>query len=104
MNHKRILGICKDRFSRERDSIGTGNENARALTFDKEMVEKVGKTFEIISEIKIIQTDEDETDGDDVGEWKVPFPSQDLPTEHTQNHAPKRMLGRWGEHIVILAR
>src|SRR5215211_2437291 len=54
ITHKRILGICRDRFSAERDSIGTGNEKVRALTFDKEMVEKVGKTFEIISEIKII--------------------------------------------------
>lgn len=55
ITHKRILKICRERFSGENDSIGRGEEKERALTFDKEIVEKIGKTFEIISEIKIVE-------------------------------------------------
>ena len=71
ITHKRILKICRDRFSAEPDSLGTGNEKARALTFDKKTVEKIGKTFEIISEIKIVQsnTDGEESDTED---WEIP--------------------------------
>jgi hypothetical protein len=93
ITHKRILKICRDGFSAEPDSIGTGNEKARALTFDKETVEKIGKTFEIISEIKIVQsnTDGEESDTED---WEIP--SQDRPTEETQNRAQGEGVGTMG--------
>ena len=55
VTHKRILKICRERLMAEPDSIGTGKEKVRALTFDKDTVEKIGKTFEVISEIKIVQ-------------------------------------------------
>jgi hypothetical protein len=55
ITHKRILKICGERFSGEPDTIGRRGEKERALTFDKDIVKKAGKTFEIISEIKILE-------------------------------------------------
>src|SRR5215207_11170487 len=80
ITHKRILKICKDRFSAEPIVIGSGNDRYRALVFDKETVEKVGKTFEIISDIKIIdeETDENFIEDDNITateEWNVPAPT-----------------------------
>jgi len=37
----------------EPDSIGSGNDKVRALTFDKETVQKVGKTFDPHPRIRI---------------------------------------------------
>src|SRR5215207_9972734 len=102
ITHKRILGICRDRFSAERDSIGTGNEKVRALTFDKEMVEKVGKTFEIISEIKILEpsNNDKEEEENDIVDWGIPIPSpsssQDRPQKEEQNHAQNKEAGTEG--------
>jgi|GEM_PF-960615 len=99
ITHKRILKICRDRFSAEPDSIGTGDSKTRALTFDKEVVEKIGKIFEVILEIKIIQTDEDEGEAEhDKDEWDIPFsfPSQDCPTENAQNHTQNEGAGTMG--------
>ena len=33
ITHKRILKICRDRFSGEPDSIGTGNEKMKSINF-----------------------------------------------------------------------
>jgi hypothetical protein len=38
----------------ENDSIGSGNEKIRAITFDRETVQKVGKTFEVVNKIEIL--------------------------------------------------
>ena len=93
ITHKRILKICRDRFSAELDSIGTGNEKIRALTFVKDIVEKIGKTFEIISDIKIIQRckDGEETNTED---WDIP--SQDCPAENSGNPAQEEGIGTMG--------
>ena len=90
ITHKRILKICRERFSGEPDTIGRGEEKERALTFDKEIVKKVGKTFEIISEIKILEqakNDEGEEEGNNLEDWGIPilFPSQDRPQKEEQN-------------------
>ena len=78
ITHKRILKICRERFSGEPDTIGRGEEKERALTFDKEIVEKVGKTFEIISEIKILDptnSTEEEERGQGLGNSNtIPVP------------------------------
>lgn len=52
--HKHILKICRNRLMGENDSIGSGNEKVRALTFDNETVQKVGKTFEVVNKIEIL--------------------------------------------------
>lgn len=99
ITHKHILKICRDRFSAEPDSIGTGKEKVRALTFDKEIVEKVGKTFDIISEIKIVKEPlEDGEAEEDTDKWGIPtpFPSQDRPSQNTQNHAHNEEAGMMG--------
>ena len=64
VTYKRILGICRQRFFGEPDSIGTGKDKVRALTFDKETVDKVGRTFEVVNEIKILN----DREKDEVGE------------------------------------
>jgi hypothetical protein len=102
ITHKRILKICRDRFSAEPDSIGRGDTKIRALTFVKDIVEKTGKTFEIISEIRILQSDEDENDTEDydIDRWDIPvpiiFPSQHRPQKYTQNHARNGGMGTMG--------
>lgn len=98
ISHKRILKICRDRFSAEFDSVGTGNSKTRALTFVKDIVEKIGKTFEIISEIKIVQPDEDEEgeEYEDMEKWDIPIPSQDRSNESEQNHTQDNKVGTMG--------
>lgn len=103
ITHKRILKICRERFSGEPDTIGRGEEKERALTFDKEIVEKVGRTFEIISEIKILEPAnyKEEEGNEDLGEdWGIPmptpFPYQDRPQKGEQNHAQNEQVGTEG--------
>lgn len=53
----------------ENDFIGSGNEKIRALTFDKETVQKVGKVFEVVNKIEILTNksvdEESDTDNDE---------------------------------------
>ena len=105
----------------EPDSIGTGKEKVRALTFDKDTVEKIGKTFEVISEIKIVQDSGDNGNSDGDGNEKIggeeekeyddnddekdkdtqhiPTSSQLRPAEKTQNHAQNQENGTMGRKI-----
>ena len=98
VTHKRILKICRDRFSAEPASIGTGKDKVRGLTFDKETVEKIGKTFEVISNISIIQESSDGEGEDDLDKWDIPIPtpSQDRPTENSENHTQYEEGGTMG--------
>jgi hypothetical protein len=74
VTHKHVLSICKNRFLGEPDSIGRGNEKARALTFDKDTVDRVGKTFEVVDQIEKLeepQKDDSDPDTEDDGMiWK----------------------------------
>jgi hypothetical protein len=101
ITHKRVLKICRERFSGENDSIGRGEEKERALTFDKEIVEKVGKTFEIISEIKIVEPTENvrEEEGNAIEDWGIPslFPSQDRPQLEKKIYAQNKDGGTEGQ-------
>jgi hypothetical protein len=103
ITHKRVLKICRERFSGEPDTIGRGEEKERALTFDKEIVEKVGKTFEIISEIKILDptnnAEEEERGQSDIEDWGIPIlsPFQDRPQNEGQNHARNEEVGTEGQ-------
>ena len=67
ITHKHILKICRNRLMGENDSIGSGNEKVRALIFDKETVQKVGKTFEVVNKIEILanKSIDEEFDTDD---------------------------------------
>jgi hypothetical protein len=101
ITHKRILKICRERFSGEPDTIGRGEEKERALTFDKKIVEKVGKTFEIISEIKILEQANnhkaEEQRLNDLEDWGIPISSQDCPQTIKQNHAQNETVGTEGQ-------
>jgi hypothetical protein len=103
ITYKRVLKICREKFSGENDSTGRGEEKERALTFDKEIIEKVGKTFEIISEIKLVERTDNvkEKDKNDTEEWEVPspssFPSQDCPQGERKNHAQNKDAGTEGQ-------
>jgi hypothetical protein len=103
ITYKRVLKICREKYSGENDSTGRGEEKERALTFDKEIVEKVGKTFEIISEIKIVERTDNvkEKDKNDTEEWEVPspssIPSQDCPQGERKNHAQNKDAGTEGQ-------
>jgi hypothetical protein len=76
VTHNEILKICRDRFSENRDpvTIGIGNNRKKALVFFKEDVEKSGKSFDVITEIEIVdkQPEEPATGEDQVlwEEWK----------------------------------
>jgi hypothetical protein len=56
ITHNEILTICKDRFSESRDpvTIGTGDSRKKALVFFKEDVDKSGKSFDVVTEIEIV--------------------------------------------------
>jgi hypothetical protein len=71
--HNEILAICKDRFSENRDpvTIGTGNNKKKALVFFKEDVDKAGKSFDVITEIEIVERKPDESSEEqDQGMWE----------------------------------
>lgn len=53
--HKHILKICKDRFICDSCTIGRGDEKKRRFTFDKDTVTKVGKTFDVKTNIEILK-------------------------------------------------
>jgi hypothetical protein len=104
ITHKRVLKICRERFSGEPDTVGRGEEKERALTFDKEIVEKVGKTFEKIFEIKILEpsnNDREEEEENDIVDWGIPIPSpsssQVRPQKEEQNHAQIEDVGTEGQ-------
>jgi len=56
-------------------TIGTGNNRRKALVFFKEDVGKLGKSFDVITEIKIVDTqpEESNTEQDQTlwEEWKA---------------------------------
>jgi hypothetical protein len=54
ITHKQIFRLCRQRLMAEDDSIGSGNEKVRALTFDEETLGKIGKTFEVVNKIEIL--------------------------------------------------
>jgi len=74
----------------EPDSIGSGNDKVRALTFDKETVQKVGKTFEVVNKIEILTNksidegsgadDDTQQDGEIWREWETGF--TDIEDDH----------------------
>jgi hypothetical protein len=108
VTYKRILKICRERFEGYNDTIGTGDKKERALTFDEEIVKKVGKTFELISEIKIVDTDKDDrSDMNNIENWNIPFPSppisssEDRPSENTQNHTQNEEAGTLGRRSGV---
>ena len=53
VTHNKILKICRNRFLAEPKTKGRDKDKKRALIFDKEVVEKVGKTFDVITKIEI---------------------------------------------------
>jgi hypothetical protein len=77
VTHNELLKICRDRFSENRDpvTIGTGNNRKKALVFFKEDVEKSGKSFDVITEIEIMdkQPEESAAEQDQIlwKEWKA---------------------------------
>jgi hypothetical protein len=83
ITYKRILKLCRDRLMAEADSIGSGNEKIRALTFDMETAQKVGKSFEVVNKIEILtnksveeefDTDDDEQQDREIWkEWETGF-------------------------------
>jgi hypothetical protein len=83
ITHKQILKLCKDRLMAETDSIGSGNKKIRALTFDMETVQKVGKSFEVVNKIEILtnqsvdedfDTDDDEQQDKEIWrDWRTGF-------------------------------
>ena len=79
ITHNEILAICKDRFSENRDPviIGTGKDKKKALIFFKEDVDKAGKSFDVITDIEIVDNQPEESDIEDDQvlweEWKQRF-------------------------------
>ncbi|HYZ94311.1 MAG TPA: hypothetical protein VE566_00990, partial [Nitrososphaeraceae archaeon] len=67
----------------------------------------MGRTFEIISEIKVLEPagnhreEEEEAEGQDEIDWGIltpsPYPSQDRPPKEEQNHAQNEEAGTDGQ-------
>jgi hypothetical protein len=60
VTHNQILEICKNRFS----GYKTKHSGQRVVEFIKEEVEKEGKVFDVVTEIKILETEPKEEDRD----------------------------------------
>jgi hypothetical protein len=79
ITYKHILKLCRDRLMAEPDSVGSGNNKMRALVFDKETVQKVGKTFEVVNKIEILprkdepDTEDSEQDREVWRDWRADF-------------------------------
>jgi len=65
VSEKKILKICRDKFFAKDDSVGRDSSKQRALQFNEDIVSKVGRSFDVVSEIKILPPEEDDGDGDD---------------------------------------
>ncbi len=78
ITHRQILKICQSTFRGEpsRIDISGGSERiqTKSLTFDKEIIGKVGKTFEAITSIEILDSKEkqksDATEQRNLGTYK----------------------------------
>jgi hypothetical protein len=70
VTHHGILKRCRDIFKAKDDWTGSGNDKTRVSRFDKEIVLKVGSTFEVIPEIKILDRDDNSDENDDQTIWK----------------------------------
>lgn len=75
ITHRKILNICRDTFKAKDGWTGSGNDKKRALLFDQNTILRVGKSFEIIDHIEILEKQVDEDLIDDPedklvwGEW-----------------------------------
>ncbi|MGH9982639.1 MAG: hypothetical protein ACRD8W_01635 [Nitrososphaeraceae archaeon] len=74
ITHRQILKICKSPFRGEagRIDISTGNRRiqTKSLTFDTEIIRKVGKTFEPITKIEILENEASKEGESDVTEQR----------------------------------
>jgi hypothetical protein len=63
ITHRQILKICQNTFRGEPGRIDVSGSSkriqTRSLTFDKEIISKVGKTFEPITKIEILEKEDD---------------------------------------------
>ena len=99
VTHNRILKRCRDIFKAKDDWKGSGNDKTRALRFDKEIVLKVGSTFEVIQEIKILENadyaNDDQTiwkdwDSEDASEDSAEGKVDPTTIVTTDNHIPRQ--------------
>lgn len=63
--HNEILDICRNKFLGRSTTIGTGKDRKRAIIFDKEDVGKVGKGFDVVSKIEIMEGEGQEVNEED---------------------------------------
>lgn len=75
ITHRQILKICRNRFLAENDTIGSMEDKIKALTFNKETVDKVGKAFEVVTKIEIIIQSQKDAEEDDIGTEGRNYPS-----------------------------
>ncbi|MGB0028838.1 MAG: hypothetical protein WBP64_18580 [Nitrososphaeraceae archaeon] len=59
VTHRKILNLCRDKFKAKDGWIGSGNDKKRALVFDQNTILRVGKSFEIIDHIEILEKEVD---------------------------------------------
>ena len=65
MTHDRLISRCKEVFGGLVQSIGRNKQKKKALAFDKTAVKEAGESFEVDSEIKILDQDETFEDTDE---------------------------------------
>jgi hypothetical protein len=73
LTHRQILNICKNPFrgsNKGQDGIIKHDKiHVRSMTFDKEIVNRVGEGLKAITDIKILDEDEDEEPSNGVTEF-----------------------------------
>lgn len=65
VTHDHLISRCQEVFTGRHDSIGRDKDKRKALAFNKVNVKEVGETFEVISEIKILESEDPFEDTDE---------------------------------------
>ena len=100
VTHNRILKRCRDIFKAKDDWKGSGNDKTRALRFDKEIVLKVGSTFEVISEIKILENADYANDDQTI--WKD-WDSEDASEDSAEGKVDPTTIVTTDNHISTVS-
>jgi hypothetical protein len=72
VTHDRLISRCKQVFGGIPDNIGRDKDKRKALAFDRSTVKEAGESFDVISEIKILDHEESFEDTDEDKElWSI---------------------------------
>jgi DNA polymerase I len=64
---RQISGHCRDKLHAKDDSIGTGDEKKKGLSFNKQTINVLTASYDYVTKIKLLDDDDADDNHDDVG-------------------------------------